>query len=247
MCEEKWKNLRTVFVRTNKSAPSGSARKSKKPYYLNEHLQFLLPYVKPSTDLTTSGNLLPTPDHDILLENNEQSDTEDQDEDLVQQEQYFSDKIISKNHEEVRSPEEQTKGTKKRKSELSQADQSFIDFVKMKKTKMCGEDPRRMYLLSLLPDINAMTDKQMRMFKRKVSDVIDDILNENPTPQNQTPTSNTSITSRAQTAFSNYSGSSLYTYNNSHNSFTPIHSPEEVTSQICNQNEHVIDDLLNMG
>lgn len=210
-------------------------------------MQFLLPYVKPSTDLTTSGNLpSPTPDHDILLENNEQSDTEDQDEDLVQQEQYFSDKITSKNHD-VRSPEEKTKGTKKRKSELSQADQSFIDFVKMKKTKMCGEDPRRMYLLSLLPDINAMTDKQMRIFKKKVSDVIDDILNENPTPQNQTPTSNTSITSRPQTAFSNYSGSSLYTYNNSHNSFTPIHSPEEVTSQVCNQNEHLIDDLLNMG
>lgn len=123
-------------------------------------MQFLLPYVKPSTDLTTSGNLpSPTPDHDILLENNEQSDAEDQD--------------------EVRSPEEQTKGTKKRKSELSQTDQSFIDFVEMKKTKICGEDPRRMYLLSLLPDVNAMTDKQMRMFKKKVSNVIDDILTEN--------------------------------------------------------------------
>lgn len=77
--------------------------------------------------------------------------------------------------------------------------------------------------------------------------MIDDILNENPTPQNQTTTSNTSIASRPQTAFSNYSGSSIYTYNNSHNSFTPIHSPQEVTSQICNQNEHLIDDLLNMG
>ncbi|KAL4091826.1 hypothetical protein QTP88_026448 [Uroleucon formosanum] len=66
-CKENWKNLRTVFVRTIKSAPSGSARKSKRPYYLNEHLQFLLPYVKPSIDLTTSGNLpSPTPDHDIL-------------------------------------------------------------------------------------------------------------------------------------------------------------------------------------
>jgi len=207
-----------------------------------------LPYVKPSTDLTTSGNLpSPTPDHDILLENNEQSDAEDQDEDLVQQEQHVSDKIISENQEKVRSPEEKTKGMKKRKSELSQADQSFIDFVKMKKTKMCGEDPRRMYLLSLLPDVNAMTDKQMRMFKKKVSNLIDDILTENPTPQNQTPTLNTLSNTRPQSAFSNYSGSSLYTYNNSHNSFTPIPSPEEVTSQICNQNEHLIDDLLYIG
>lgn len=44
----------------------------------------------------------------------------------------------------------------------------------------------------------------MRMFKKKVSDVIDDILTKNLTPQNQTPTSNTSMTSRPQTAFSNY-------------------------------------------
>lgn len=118
--------------------------------------------------MTTSGNLpSPTPDHDILLENNEQSDAENQVEDLVQQEQHFSDKIISENQEKVRSPEEQTKCNKKRKSELTQADQSFIDFVKMKKTKLCGEDPRRMYFLGLLPDVNAMTDKQMRMFKKK--------------------------------------------------------------------------------
>ncbi|XP_025414168.1 uncharacterized protein LOC112686182 isoform X2 [Sipha flava] len=203
-CKEKWKNLRTVFVRNNKPTPSGSARKSKKPYYLNEHLQFLLPYVKPSTDLTTSRNLSsPTPDHES--ENNKQSDTEDQDEDLTQQEQNLSDKITNENHEKGHSPEKQIKGTnKKRKSEVSQVDQSFIDFMKLKKTKMCGEDPRKMFLLSLLPDINIMTDKQMRMFKKKVLEVVDDILTENPTP-----TSNTPITSHPNTAFSYLSGSSL--------------------------------------
>jgi len=86
---------------------------------------------------------------------------------------------------------------------------------------MCGENSRKMFLLSLLPDINTMTDKQMRMFKKQVLDMIDDILTEDPTPQNQTLT-NTLITSRPQTAFSNFSGSSLFTYNHSNNSFTPI-------------------------
>lgn len=139
--------------------------------------------------MTTSGDLpLPTSDQDILSGNNEQSDTEDQNEDLVQQENCFSDKIISANHEKGCSPEEQTKCTnKKRKNEVSQVDQSFIDFVNMKKTKMC-EYPRKMFLLSLLPDINTMTNKQIRMFKKRVLDIIDDILTENPTPQNQTLT-----------------------------------------------------------
>lgn len=61
--------------------------------------------------MTTSGNLLsPTSEHDILLENDEQNDTEDQDEDLIQREKYLSDKIISiesPNYERGRIPEVQ--------------------------------------------------------------------------------------------------------------------------------------------
>lgn len=83
LCKEKWKNLRTILVRNMKPAPSGSSRKAKKPYYLNEYLQFLLPYVKPNTDITNPGNLpSPTSDNEITFENNEQSDTEVQDEDI---------------------------------------------------------------------------------------------------------------------------------------------------------------------
>lgn len=167
-CKEKWKNLRTVFVRNMKPAPSGSSRKTKKPYYLNEYLQFLLPYVKPNTDFTTSGNLSsPNSKHEILQENIEQSDTEDPDEDLVQQEVYFNDKntnIESPNHEkggisEVQKHNPVKNTNKKRKCEVNQVDQSFIDFVNMKKKKKYEEDPRKMFLLSLLPDINTMTDK----------------------------------------------------------------------------------------
>ncbi|XP_072399864.1 uncharacterized protein [Diabrotica undecimpunctata] len=55
-CKEKWKNLRAVFVRHMKSAPSGSSAKSKKPYYLTDVMQFTLPYVK-VLNSATSGNL----------------------------------------------------------------------------------------------------------------------------------------------------------------------------------------------
>lgn len=176
LCKEKWKNLRTVFVRNMKPASSGSSRKAKKPYYLNEYLQFLLPYVKPNTDITNPENLpSPTSDNEITFENNEQSDTEVQDEDIIQQDKYLTDKIINieePNYEKGRLPLvqecNQGKGNKKkRKLDVSEVDQSFIDFVNMKKEKSCETDPRKMFLLSLLPDIKNMTDQQMRILKKK--------------------------------------------------------------------------------
>lgn len=255
LCKEKWKNLRTVFVRNMKPAPSGSSSKAKKPYYLNEYLQFLLPYVKPNTDITNPGNLpSPTSDNEITFENNEQSDTEVQDEDIIQQEEYLTDKIINiekPNNEKGRLPlvqeRNQGKGNKKkRKLDVSEVDKSFIDFVNMKKEKSCETDPRKMFLLSLLPDIKNMTDQQMRMFKKKVLDLVDDILTENPTPQHQLPITMFNP-SRPPTTSSTFSSSSLYSYNHS-NSFTPIHSPEEsyVAAEVNNQNENVCQDFINM-
>lgn len=170
-----------------KPAPSGSSRKAKKPYYLNEYLQFLLPYVKPNIDITTPGNLpSPTSDNEFTFENNEQSDIEEQDEDLVRQEEHLTDTITSiekpknekghlpllQEHNQGRNqdfgPRYQAKITyKKRNLDVSKVDQSFIDFVNMKKKKSYEEDPRKMFLLSLLPDIKTMNDQQMRLFKKK--------------------------------------------------------------------------------
>ncbi|XP_050314588.1 uncharacterized protein LOC126749027 [Anthonomus grandis grandis] len=55
-CKEKWKNLRAVFVRHMKPAPSGSSAKLKKAYYLTAAMQFALPYIK-ALNSATSGNL----------------------------------------------------------------------------------------------------------------------------------------------------------------------------------------------
>ena len=45
-CKEKWRNLRSVYVRRLKPLPSGSGAKSQKPYYLAEAMSFTLPYIK---------------------------------------------------------------------------------------------------------------------------------------------------------------------------------------------------------
>lgn len=60
-CKEKWRNLRTTFVRRMKDSKSGS--KAKKPYYLNEAMQFTIPFVKTST--IPSRNLSPIPYEDF--------------------------------------------------------------------------------------------------------------------------------------------------------------------------------------
>ena len=45
-CKERWKNIRAVFVRNMKPAPSGVGAKTKRTYYLMESMQFTVPYIK---------------------------------------------------------------------------------------------------------------------------------------------------------------------------------------------------------
>lgn len=56
-CKERWKNLRSVFVRNLKPPPSGSNSKKKKPYYPMEAMQFALPFVK--TNMPTAPQNMP--------------------------------------------------------------------------------------------------------------------------------------------------------------------------------------------
>lgn len=249
---EKFKNC---LFKKQETSTEQIFQESKKPYYLNERLQFLLPYLKPNNDSPTPKNLpSPSSEHEIILENNEQSDIEDQYADLIQQEKNSSDNnriIVNQNQEkrcfsEVQQCSQAKNIHKKRKSDVSKADQSFIDFVNMKKNKTHEEDARQMFLLSLLPDVKTMTDKQMRAFGKKVLDVIDDVLTGNPTPQNQIPIT-TTIPSGPQTISSTLSSSSLYSYDHT-NRFTLIHSPEEshFATETCNENENAFQDLINM-
>lgn len=56
-CKEKLKNVSSAFVRSWKPAASGSAAKSKKPYYLHDYLLFILPYVKLANATESPGNI----------------------------------------------------------------------------------------------------------------------------------------------------------------------------------------------
>jgi hypothetical protein len=180
-CKEKWKNLSTVFVRKLKPAQSGSSAKSKKPYYLNEIMQFLLPFVKPSAPNTDSQGSLPSPPPDTDKSGSE----DDADCDKVD--------TLPKMQASVQETEPAPKKSqgKKKKYELSKVDQSFIEFCEQQKRNKYDNDPRNMFLMSLLPEIHEMSDSQMKQFKRRVLLLIDDILGDMPT-QHETSTSSVS-------------------------------------------------------
>lgn len=59
----------------------------------------------------------------------------------------------------------------------------ILDYLTIKKTQNAEDlesNPRKMFLLSLLPEVEAMTEVQMRRFKRRVLDVVEEILTDTP-------------------------------------------------------------------
>lgn len=59
---------------------------------------------------------------------------------------------------------------------------TFADAVHEKKARISSDDddPRRLFLLSLLPDVHAMTDFQMRKFRILVLQAVDKVLEDHP-------------------------------------------------------------------
>lgn len=89
-------------------------------------------------------------------------------------------------------------GSNRRKRKPDTVDDGIMEYFKARKAnlekKSEHEDPKRMFLLSLLPDMKAMSESQTRTFKRRVLALVDDILEESPRtlapPQRATPAYN---------------------------------------------------------
>ncbi|KAG0710528.1 hypothetical protein GWK47_022617 [Chionoecetes opilio] len=131
-CKEKWRNLRTVFVRKMKASPAEASSGKKtpsKPYYLTEAMQFLLPYVRGHQTITR------TPTH-------------------------------TKKYTDPDTDEDGLGEVKKERIDVGYGD---------------GDGgSRKLFLLSLLDDVHAMSDAQMRKFRKLVLDAIDVVLEEMP-------------------------------------------------------------------
>ncbi|XP_047518825.1 A-agglutinin anchorage subunit-like [Pieris napi] len=222
--KEKWKNLRSVFVRHLKPAKSGAGTAQKKPYYLADYMQFTVPFIK--TAGKPSGNLketiepqtpdielreqtqftenVPTSTQPISQQQSSLPSTSTNTQPISQQQSSLpststSTQPISQQQSSLPStststqpisqqqlppPPPSTNNKKKRKKlEETQAEQDISAYFKFKQSKIlenCDstENSNKMFLLSLLSDVNKMTDSQRRLFKRRVLALIDDIMDQ---------------------------------------------------------------------
>lgn len=188
-----------------KKLPSGTGANKKKKYYLNESLEFLLPYIKHKAG---DGNLQTVSACNESADegnNGSEEHTDNEEENMESQADQGSQDIAI--HGFANSPPDMTDQgsiqdsgidksiivakkaytSTKRKfpqnaSKVSNpADAAFIGWLKNKQERDSSRDsskenPNMSFLQSLLPDMMKMTDKQNRRFRQKVIGLMDDIL-----------------------------------------------------------------------
>ncbi|XP_055634893.1 uncharacterized protein LOC129774879 [Toxorhynchites rutilus septentrionalis] len=196
ICQERWKNLRVVFARHMKPKQDGRPRKA---YYLQEALQFAVPYMKAlagtasqistppeqqeeednvkfeeyelelsatSRQTTPSPSPSPPPSHSAPTINVSQKPP--------QSLNITQTKLISQNDRvEKTFTEYSSQGVEPTSSSSDPVDQNL------------KAEGLKMFLLSMLPDLLKMSDGQVRRFKRKALDAVDDILSTRPTDRSQ--------------------------------------------------------------
>lgn len=196
--------MRIVFARNLRKAPDG-CRARKKKYYLLEKMQFLRPYLNIKMEKSLPLNhLSPTNiNHEHELNGLQYSALPEKSYD-----EEFSQNIGYKEfHQQTNYEADHSAGRGKRRyivdNELStqclkeenkkkcdklDVDQYVINYIKAKKASQV-ENYRRQFLVSLLPDVEEMDASQFRQFRKRVGDLIEEILEPNSTPQTSaTPT-----------------------------------------------------------
>ncbi|XP_075982030.1 uncharacterized protein LOC142980493 [Anticarsia gemmatalis] len=175
-CRERWRNLRAVFMRTIKATGAGT---KKKPYYLAEVMQFIVPYLRPTTNtepfleakkqqLENSRKDTKRPSLEIELEE-------------IKVENLDDDISIHSNEWTIES----TTSTRKRPQEIEE--ERYPNPPKRpphpppaKPSIGSDHDQVASFINSLMPELREMNSAQFKCFKRRVLVLIDDITTEIP-------------------------------------------------------------------
>jgi hypothetical protein len=139
------------------------------------YMQFLLPYVKVNTTSDIPGNLPSPGEHEC--DYGEIQEKECNDFNVVESATEQNKRQTFSELQRGMAADDTSSWVKKRKtsSASSDVDKSFMEFVNMKKHRFASDnDHRKQFLLSLLPDVKEVTDNQMRRFKRKVLELVED-------------------------------------------------------------------------
>ncbi|XP_068081651.1 uncharacterized protein [Anabrus simplex] len=218
-CKEKWRNLRTVFIRHMKPSPTGTGSKKKRAYYLAEAMQFALPFIK-TLNPPATGNVPQMHQEmyqDVFQDETEAFNNPENKQSSFQETRYLltqspplsppplpesfaaplqADNIAGKTVKSSPLPQQKRKVTPKQRPETD-ALQSFIDYFKAKRARLDATAVQRsdkinrrealkMFLLSLMPELEEFNDHQLKLFKRRTLSLIDDIAS-NQTGNTSTP------------------------------------------------------------
>ncbi|CAG9766139.1 unnamed protein product [Ceutorhynchus assimilis] len=188
-CKERWKNIRTVFLRhLRKTAAYGLVGRNKKKYYLENALQFLLPFLKNSQIQTEKLGVEFDPEHNESNDAAEDSMTptgegiEPEFETESQLNETETDPLLNETLTDFRVKREiATRTTLPKRKNSSDAEKSIAEYFDAKRAKLCNpnESADQKFLLSLLPDMELMNASQKRRCKREFLEVIDKILQDN--------------------------------------------------------------------
>uniref|UniRef100_W8B616 Transcription factor Adf-1 n=1 Tax=Ceratitis capitata TaxID=7213 RepID=W8B616_CERCA len=198
--QKKWKRFRTTL---QQNLNQNKRFETSRLYYLYDHLKFLIPYVK-----VTNGNHKSKANYEEEKEGEEEYEIVDEidgiDQNTMSYESNDSDEISTTKQrqslsllegEPIQKPTKPRQGLKRKSNAFSNGDfrnsahstplsnvtpgaSSSIGNIELELSTRCENDKTH-FLSSLIPDLDEMSNSQMRHFKVKVLELIDEILTEN--------------------------------------------------------------------
>ncbi|XP_072945940.1 uncharacterized protein [Epargyreus clarus] len=195
-CKEKWRKIRIAYMRSLKLCKSGNP--PSRPYYLAPYLQFLSHKKVDDNVPTTNSPPSPVPSEDSFkLEIVEYDHLADSNEDITdsKDEMYlnrngkpreyrrksrvsYEDRSLnlsSSNMDRFQKEENRFNQDISREVSVRRCDGNIL--LENQKSYLVDENnPRRMFLMSLLPDIETLNEQEMRTFRREVIALLDRIM-----------------------------------------------------------------------
>lgn len=160
---DKWRNYRTVFMRRWKSSGSRGGSSSRSSYYLMDEMKFLLDYVKITVPLAGGSSIT---DLEKFKDKLETTYTDETTMYITEEEPSLSDNVVN----QIVAPNVSV-------LQLSASDvaESATDVSRSVRVHSVNEtNPRRLFFMSILPELDKLTDKKFRKFRKLCLNYLDE-------------------------------------------------------------------------
>lgn len=168
-------------MRHMKPVLTGTGEMKSRPYYMAEAMKFTLPFIQIRSRRTTKLPADPLKDPNQIGNNHSQSQETTSTSSIQQPESSQSSHILlpgpikrSSSDEEDNSAAEEDNSAAEEEFQAKKAKLSTA-------TEKERSDRIKMFLLGLVPELEQMTNQQLRMFRRRILQTIDEVIYEEKT------------------------------------------------------------------